>query len=267
VNGPRRHRLLTRVKLAALALLGISAVSIPVTIALILSATGESDLLALGPARTEVPTATVVHARGTTRCRATRGYYALTFDDGPSPSTTSRLVAALRHAGATATFFDIGARARAHPELVNVQRTAGAIASHGYTHLRLTSVSPARRLQELQATARVLGYPNTFMRPPFGATDAQVDADLRRSGLTPVYWTVDTYDGIRSPAAVAAVAGTVSGGDVLRLHEGVSSTVAAVPALVRALRERGLCPGRLVASSETVLSPEGRPFHVIAGKP
>lgn len=256
-----------RLKLAGLAVLGLSAVSIPVTIALVLSATGGSDLLTLGPTRSATPIATASATPAADRCRARHGYYALTFEDGPLPATTRRLVAALRDAGATATFFDIGERAAAHPELVGLQSGVGVVGSHGYTHVRLTSVSPERRIQELQATARVLGYPSALVRPPFGATDAKVDADLRVSGLTPVYWTVDMHDGVRTAGALVAASPAVTSGDILLLHEGTESAIAAVGPLVRALRRRGLCSGRLTVTPQTVLSPEGQPFHVVAAKP
>ena len=71
------------------------------------------------------------------KCSPTKGYYALTFDDGPYPETTTRLVGALKDAGAVATFFDVGERAAAHPDLVERQRTAGQVANHSYTHAHL----------------------------------------------------------------------------------------------------------------------------------
>ena len=180
-------RWIKRAKLALLSLVGISAVSIPVTVALALSATGTESPLVLGtsadvaPAR-ENPAKAITQSL---KCVPKKGYYALTFDDGPYPETTERLVDALKQAGAVATFFDIGERAAAHPELVELQRTAGQVANHSYTHAHLPEVSQERRFQELTATARVLNHPNAFVRPPFGETSAATDADMRTTRAGP----------------------------------------------------------------------------------
>ncbi len=254
MTAQRRHRWAKRLNLAGLAVLGLSAVSIPVTIALALSASGTSDLLELGgsgSAATAPPAATVSAGR----CVATRGYYALTFDGGPLAGTTPRLVAALRRAGAIATFFDTGARAAAHPELVALQRSAGQVAGGGYTGEPLTGLSAARRTQELQAAARVLGYPNAFVRPP-GAADTAVEAAIRRSGLTSVYWTVDAWN-----------ARGVEPSGIVRIEETDGPALATLPALIRRLRADGLCPGRLARTRRTVLAATGVRFHVIAVKP
>jgi peptidoglycan/xylan/chitin deacetylase (PgdA/CDA1 family) len=266
MSGARRRRLARDLKLAALAVLGIASVSIPVTIAVVLSSTGASDVLSVGsgPGRPAAATPAPVRVQ---RCVARRGYYALTFDDGPFPATTRRLVAALRNAGAVATFFDVGRRAAAHPELVELQRGAGQVAGHGYTHVPLTDVSHARRLQELQATARVLDYPNAFVRPPYGRTDAEVDADLRRSGLAPVYWTVDVRDAALTTAATVAAAARVQPGGIIVLDDGVEATIRAVAPIVRELRRRGLCAGRVAAASRTVLAANGETFRAEAVKP
>jgi peptidoglycan/xylan/chitin deacetylase (PgdA/CDA1 family) len=166
-----------------------------------------------------------------------------------------RLVASLKQANAVATFFDLGARAEASQALVELQRSVGQVANHSYSHLRMPAVSSARRVQELQATARVLDYPNTLFRPPYGETSVATDADIRRVGLTPVYWTVDAQDARLDAKAITDRALTVKPGGIILLHDGVDATVAAVPrhrrraqaardvpGLHRGLDERG--PGR-----------------------
>jgi peptidoglycan/xylan/chitin deacetylase (PgdA/CDA1 family) len=256
-----------RLKLALLAVLGICSVSIPVTIAVVLSSTGASDLLTLGPGPAASATAAPATAARTRACRPTRGFYALAFEDGPLPEKTARLVATLRGAGARAVFFDVGERAAARPDLVALQKTAGIVANHGYTHVRLTAMSQARRLQELQATARILGYPNAFVQPPYGASDAAVDRDIRGSGLVPVYWTLDLGDGPRSSAEIVAKAGGVTAGGIILLHEGDDAALRAVAPLVRALRAQGLCPGTLARTSRTIVAGNGAPFNVEAVRP
>jgi len=250
-DGPRR--LTTLLKLGVLAILGIGTVSLPVTLALVLSATGASDVLTIGttPQREHASPAAAVER---SRCVATHGYYALTFEGGPDAATTRRLVAVLERSRAVATFFDVGRDAARRLDLVELQRTVGQVASNGYSGTPLTALTPEQRIAELQATAHVLDYPNAWVRPPLGLTDAAVDADVRRSGLTPVYWT-------------AADAGQVRPGGIIRLDERAEATLELVPRLVRDLRERGLCPGFLDEAPTAVSGANGVTFHVQAVKP
>lgn len=254
-------------KLACFSLLGISAVSIPVTAALVFSATGSSDLLTIGGTNAtrhhESPAAAVASAR----CVSKRGYYALTFDDGPQPATTAQLVAGLKKAKAVATFFDLGARAAARQDLVELQRSVGQVANHSYSHPHLPAVSSARRLQELQATARVLDYPNALFRPPYGETSAATDADIRRAGLTPVYWTVDAQDARLDAKAITDRALGVQPGGIILLHEGVDATVDAIPDIVAGLKKRGMCAGFIAPSTNVVQGANGVAFRAAAVKP
>ena len=264
-------RWIKRAKLALLSLVGISAVSIPVTVALALSATGTESPIVLGTSADVAP-ARKNPAKAITqslKCVPKKGYYALTFDDGPYPETTERLVDALKQAGAVATFFDIGERAAAHPELVELQRTAGQVANHSYTHAHLPEVSQERRFQEFTATARVLNHPNAFVRPPFGETSAATDADMRTTQLVPVYWTTDTRDWEQPPVAdIVKRALTVKPEGIILLHDGRENTLQAVPRIVAGLRSRGMCPGLLAKTDKTVVSAyRGTKFNVIAVSP
>jgi peptidoglycan/xylan/chitin deacetylase (PgdA/CDA1 family) len=267
----QENRWIKRAKLLLLSIVGISAVSIPVTVALVLSATGNGSPLALGapkhvePAR-ETPAKAITESL---KCTPKKGYYALTFDDGPFTDTTERLVGALKQAGAVATFFDVGQRAAARPELVELQRTAGQVANHSYTHAHLPDVSQERRFQELTETARVLDHPNAFVRPPYGETSAATDADIRKTELVPVYWTTDTFDWQQPPVEVIVKrAAAVQPEGIVLLHDGHENTVKAVPQIVSELRSEGMCPGLLAKTDRTVVSAYRKtPFHVIAVSP
>jgi peptidoglycan/xylan/chitin deacetylase (PgdA/CDA1 family) len=264
-------RWIKRAKLALLCLVGISAVSIPVTVALALSATGVDSPLQLGTG-TDVRPARQNPAKAISeslKCSPTKGYYALTFDDGPYPETTTRLVEALKDAGAVATFFDVGERAAAHQDLVEQQRTAGQVANHAYTHAHLPQLSQERRFQELTATAKVLGHPNAFVRPPFGETSPETDADMLTTDLVPVYWTTDTYDWEQPPVDVIVKrALAVQPEGIILLHDGRENTVRAVPRIVSELRSRGMCPGLLAKTDKTVVSAYRHvKFNVIAVSP
>lgn len=264
-------RWITTAKLSALSIAGVSAVSIPVTVALVLSATGARSPLALGagtPARAarESPAKAIQESLD---CAPTKGYYALTFDDGPYPATTKHLVDALKGVGAVATFFDVGERVAARPDLVEEQRKVGQIANHSYTHPHLPDISQQRRFQELTATAEAIGHPNDFVRPPFGETSSATDADIRTTGLVPVYWTTDTYDWQQPPVDdIVRRALEVQPEGIVLLHDGRANTIQAVPRIVAALRSRGMCPGFLAKTTRTVLSSyKNTKFNVVAVGP
>jgi peptidoglycan/xylan/chitin deacetylase (PgdA/CDA1 family) len=266
-GGGLRQKLAKWFKLAGLAMLGLCTVSIPVTVALALSATGASDLLTLGDIAPKQHHVTPAKEVAGLRCVAKRGYYALTFDDGPFVDMTPRIVKALRKAKAVATFFDVGAVAASHQDLVELQRSVGQVANHGFSHPQLPQVSEARRVQELQAAAKVLDYPNVFFRPPYDETSAQTDLAVSRTGLTPVYWTVDAQDAGTSTNAIIQRALAVKPGGIIHLHDGVENTASAIGGIVERLRKRGMCSGFLATTQKTIVGANGVPFHVIAVKP
>jgi peptidoglycan/xylan/chitin deacetylase (PgdA/CDA1 family) len=183
------------------------------------------------------------------------GYVALTYDDGPDPETTTALLGALRSAGAHATFFNVGRRARAHPSLVRAQRSAGMwIGNHSWTHPHLTGLDAARITLELTRTQRAIrdatGTAPVLFRPPYGDTDATVRAVAQRLGLTEVLWDADSrdWDGAGVDRIVRAAA-DLADGDVLLMHDGYRATVDAVPELVAALAARGLRTGAICAGT------------------
>ena len=188
---------------------------------------------------------------------------------GPSRARRRDSSARSSRSAAVATFFDVGERAAAHPELVELQRTAGQVANHSYTHAHLPDVSQERRFQELTETAKVLDHPNAFVRPPYGETSPDTDADMRKTGLVPVYWTIDTFDWQRPPVDVIVErALRVRPEGIILLHDGHENTVRAVPRIVSELRAEGMCPGLLARTDETVVSSyRDTRFNVIAVSP
>jgi peptidoglycan/xylan/chitin deacetylase (PgdA/CDA1 family) len=262
-----RRQLVKWLKLCGLAVLGICTVSIPLTVAIVLSTTGASDVLTLGGISPKHQHETPAGAIADIRCVPKRGYYALTFDQGPFAGTTGKLVAALVKARAVATFFDVGEQAAAHQDLVELQRTVGQVANEAYSAPDLTAVSQARRYQELQATAKVLDYPNILFRPPYGVTNPSVEGDVHHTGLTTVYWTVDASAGDLSATAVVQLALQVRPGGIIRLKDGREAPLQAIPAVVSGLRRLGMCPGLIAPTRQNVIGANGLIFHAVAVKP
>jgi peptidoglycan/xylan/chitin deacetylase (PgdA/CDA1 family) len=185
-----------------------------------------------------------------------RGYVALTFDDGPAP-TTPALLAALQRSGLRATMFDIGQRGAAHPEHVRAQVGAGMwVENHTLTHPRLTRLDTPRLTHEITAAQDVLrrltGRTPTLLRPPYLATDSRVQAVSRRLGLLQVLATVDSrdYKGASTTEIVAAARRLRPGG-IMLMHDWPPATIEAVPGIAATLAERSLCAGRIARSATT----------------
>ena len=151
----------------------------------------------------------------------------LTYDDGPTPGTTDRLLPVLAAAGATATFFVLLTRVRASPGLLREVIDAGhEIGLHGQDHRRLTALPPEEHLPRLRDGRRELedltGIPVRWSRPPYGAQDAATWQAARTAGLTPVLWSADCRDWEDLPPDdyLADARAIAPEGCVLLLHDG-----------------------------------------------
>lgn len=186
------------------------------------------------------------------RCRA-RGVgrrVALTFDDGPDPQRTPAVLDLLARQGVRATFFVVGARAEAHPELVRRMAAEGhVVGNHSYTHSwRFPLRSLGRTVEELRRTGEVLlritGRRPRLFRPPFGVTNPTIARAVRRLGLDPVGWSIRSLDTMgQSPERVAArILRRLHPGAVILLHDRCAGSERLVGLLVEGLRSRGLEP-------------------------
>jgi peptidoglycan/xylan/chitin deacetylase (PgdA/CDA1 family) len=133
------------------------------------------------------------------------GELALTFDDGPNAIWTPRLLDILGVHGVCATFFLLGSRAAAEPDLVRCVAAAGhLIASHSFSHLNLALTRASRVREEIyrgkQTVEQITGAPVRLFRPPFGARRPIVLRTARELGMTPVMWNAMTSDW-REPSA------------------------------------------------------------------
>ena len=183
---------------------------------------------------------------------------ALTFDDGPNPAVTPRLLEVLSRANVTATFFLIGKYVQVEPALVREIAAAGhALGCHTMTHPKLTLLQEARIRAEIgdsqKAVEDAAGTKVTLFRPPHGARRPAVMRIARELGMSTVMWNCIVGDWNPVPAEVlterilAKVAKNqraVQGTNVV-LHDGGHldprasrmETVKAVEALTRKLNE------------------------------
>jgi peptidoglycan/xylan/chitin deacetylase (PgdA/CDA1 family) len=184
-----------------------------------------------------------VHPRaqlfGPTICRtASPRELAITFDDGPNPSITPKLLDLLDRYKARSTFFLIGRFVRECPTLVREISARGhLIGNHTQTHPNLFWLGPAQIRGELRrcqdAIANAAGAPPKWFRPPFGLRNPGLAGAARELDLRVVMWSLLPGDwraktdewliGRMEPIASRAKdagSGTRRGGDVLCLHDG-----------------------------------------------
>ena len=197
-------------------------------------------------------------------------YIAMTFDDGPSPETTPRLLDILKQRNIKATFFMIGQNAERNPAIVKRILAEGhEIGNHSWTHPQLSKLSDDRVTEEINKTQNAIkdssGYTPVLMRPPYGAITArQKDWIEKQFGLNVIIWSVDPFDWKRPGASVIEeriLAGARPGAIVLS-HDIHKQTVDAMPATLDALAAKGfkfVTVSQLIAMNKPKSSPTPGP--------
>jgi peptidoglycan-N-acetylglucosamine deacetylase len=177
---------------------------------------------------------------------------ALTFDDGPHPRWTPRILDVLARREVRASFFLVGQRAQQAPGVVRALATGGhEIGNHSWSHPNLWLCSPGRTRSEIvqahDTLATLAGRPPRFFRPPWGMVNAAMSAVLRACGERAVFWSVQP-EGLRpvnAPVQVERVVRRAHPGAIVDLHdaEGTSGAPArlleALPGMIDGLRAAG----------------------------
>jgi len=216
-------------------------------------------------------TATLAHATFNARCawcgplvsRGTRDglpRIALTFDDGPWPGATDRVLDILADLDVKAAFFVIGQYVDRHPDLIRrIDREGHLIGNHTYDHLGLSFLRGAAFWRDQldrtdAAIERATGLRPRLYRPPLGMK-TPISSRAAAQSHTTVTWRRTARDGLAttSDRILARLVPHSRPGDILLLHDGVSPqsrrdpsvTVSALPPLIGGLRDRGLQPVRL----------------------
>lgn len=181
---------------------------------------------------------------------------ALTFDDGPSEVWTPKILDALKECDVKATFFMIGAHVKKFSSIARRAAQEGhTICNHGYAHSVLLYYTDEELEAEIKYTESVIkettGCTTKYFRPPKAWIRAGEKMKIRSMGYEVVLWSVNSKDWVPFPhqQMVRSVARQVKSGDILLFHDsgGVlkaeggdrRQTVLAIPALAKALREKG----------------------------
>jgi peptidoglycan/xylan/chitin deacetylase (PgdA/CDA1 family) len=211
---------------------------------------------------------------------------ALTFDDGPDPELTPRILQLLAEHGVQATFNVMGWNALRHPDLVRAVVAAGhELGNHTWSHQDLAFQSALQTGRQLErgreAIEQAAGVRPRFFRPPRGNLTGSAIQSAAELGYDVLLWSVTRGSaGVGTPASVADhLARTVAPGDVVALHDGIGRAtfqprgpgahelrarrrveVQALPAAVERLLGRGL---RLVTVSALLAAGEQHPGHTL----
>ena len=181
-------------------------------------------------------------------------FVSITFDDGPNPRATPRILDVLRREGVRATFFVLGRHAERWPELVRRAALDGhQLGNHGYFHRKLHRRSPGYVRDDLtrgtEQIVRASGVRPRHFRAPHGFRSPWVTPIAASLGQRTVGWSLGVWDSARPGADVIATR-TLEGmhaGSILLLHDGDgydpegdrSQTAEALPAILDGLRRRG----------------------------
>lgn len=177
------------------------------------------------------------------------GTVALTFDDGPDPRWTPVILSILDDHGAKATFFMVGWKVEAHPELAReVLRRGHSVQSHSYGHGALTGYGDESLRRDLsrsiEAIEAATGTTPTCLRPPWGITSSRVTAMAQSLGLAVVIWDRDSGDWDHGSAGALrrlAAGDRWGDGDVILAHDSLGYLWAPVLSeVIEAIRSRGL---------------------------
>jgi peptidoglycan/xylan/chitin deacetylase (PgdA/CDA1 family) len=180
-------------------------------------------------------------------CNVQSSTVAMTFDDGPHPKLTPRLLDMLKERNIKATFFVVGKCVAEYPDIAKrIVDEGHEIANHTWNHPQLPKLSPTAFAAEITQTndaiKQATGILPVTMRPPYGATNATINKRLNEEyGLSVILWSVDPQDWkIRKSDHVSShIIKNAAPGSIILAHDIHASTIDAMPAALDALQAKG----------------------------
>jgi peptidoglycan/xylan/chitin deacetylase (PgdA/CDA1 family) len=210
-------------------------------------------------------------------CTVEGQYLAMTFDDGPHPQHTPRLLDMLKQRGIKATFFVVGQNAAQYPEILKRIAAEGhELANHSYTHPILNPLGEGGIREQLdkthQAVLGATGVTMKLLRPPYGALTENMRRWTRQTfGYSTVLWDVDPLDWkVRDAARVQSeILGHARAGSIVLAHDIHKTTVDAMPETLDALAAKGFkfaTVSELIAMDKSGAAPVAKPVSTPAAK-
>jgi peptidoglycan-N-acetylglucosamine deacetylase len=172
---------------------------------------------------------------------------ALTFDDGPKPGYTTKVLDILKEKHVPALFFVIGSNIRGNEiDLKRMDAEGHAIGNHSYAHNYWFSLKKtSRMLGDLRECddeiSAVIGKKPKLFRPPYGVTNPMVAKVIRKGNYTGIGWSLRSYDTAAksAPLLLNKILTNLKNGDVILLHEWGKHTITILPELIDKSRKLG----------------------------
>lgn len=168
---------------------------------------------------------------------------ALTFDDGPYPGYTEKLLDGLKERKVKATFFVLGIQAEKYPEILErISEEGHLIGNHTYSHILLKKNNRKEFKEDLKKAeeliSEVTGEGVLYVRPPYGKWDKNLEQELN---MFRVLWTVDPKDWCKddAPGIARTVLKNVKENDIILLHDRYKASVEAALIIVDELTKQG----------------------------
>ncbi len=194
-----------------------------------------------------------IYLRSFCRKRTVEKIVALTFDDGPDPIQTPKVLQTLKEQQATACFFCIGRKIKGNEKLLQQIVTEGhLIGNHSFTHSGLFPLYRLSRMKKDLQTCqseleRVTSQPVTLFRPPFGVTNPTIAKAVRQLGYTSIGWDIRTLD-TQQPTpdkVLNRIRKGLKPGSIILLHDRIPDSGQLVKQILDLLKEQGYTVVRL----------------------
>lgn len=173
-------------------------------------------------------------------------YVALTFDDGPNPIQTEKILKTLDDFNAKATFFALSSNVNQNPQLAKKIVDQGhELANHSVTHANLKAVKEKRAKKEIMDSQKTIqeitGAKPKLFRPPYGNFDDTAEELIGKSGQKIILWSVDTEDWKEknSNAIYEKVKSHTNPGSIILMHDIYPTTADALPKILKYYQQQG----------------------------
>jgi len=180
--------------------------------------------------------------------KTSENHISITFDDGPNPDFTPKVLLLLKENNAKATFFLIGKNAEKHPEIVRqIIEEGHTIGNHSYSHSKNFGFFSAEKVAaELNQTNAILkkiaGKEIKMFRPPFGVTNPNIKKALKTTGHFSIGWSKRSLDttNLSEEKILKRITSNLKKGDIILLHDTSAKTVAVLEQLLLTLQPHKL---------------------------
>jgi len=169
----------------------------------------------------------------------------LTFDDGPNPKTTPKILDCLKKHNVKAVFFVVGRNAARFPRLLKrIVEQGHELANHSYSHKSFGKISDEFQTKEIESTNKLI-FPYQkevrWFRPPYGYRGKNLTKRLRGIGMRMVMWSIDPFDWKRPTPAVICrrVLSKLRNGSIILLHDMYMQTAKALERIIIGAKNKG----------------------------